>query len=264
VNDPVAALPILVEAARAAGATAMAWFRPGERTTATISYKPGDSPVSAADIAANDSLEQLLRSRFRDHGWISEETAADPSWTTRQHLLIVDPIDGTRAFIEGDRRWSVSVGLVTDGRAVAGVIHAPALGWTYEAALGCGAVLNGAPMRCPARDKLSGAKVDSPKFLFERLEKGAADLVRAGRTPSLALRLAGVAEGRCDLGIASDGAHVWDIAAADIILSEAGAALIDERFEPMRYDGPDLRRSLLAAGYPPAAREAMRLIGLRA
>jgi myo-inositol-1(or 4)-monophosphatase len=263
VTDPAVALPILAAAARAAGDTAMAWFRQGARTSAEISYKAGDSPVSAADIAANDRLEQDLRDRFPDHGWISEETATEPAWLSRRHLLIVDPIDGTRAFIEGDPRWSVSVGLVTDGRAVAGVVHAPALGRTIMAAAGHGATLNGQSITCPPRQAIDGASVDTPKFLFERLEKGGATLHRAGRTPSLALRLAGVAEGRCDLGIASEGAHVWDIAAADIILAEAGAVLIDAQGDTMRYDRPELRRGLLAAGSPSVARAAINLIGLR-
>lgn len=258
-------LPLLVAAARAAGETAMGWFRPGARTSAEVHYKPGDSPVSAADIAANDVLARELRDRLDDCGWISEETADDAAWQARGSVLIVDPIDGTRAFISGDPQWSVSVGLVSGGRAVAGVVHAPALGLTYAAAAGGGAALNGQPIFCSARDSLAGATLAGPRPIIEKLQAaGVHDLTRAARTPSLALRLTGVADGRYDVGLASDGAHVWDIAAADIILTEAGAILVDSTGAPVRYDRPELRRGHLAAGPASLAREAMRLIGLRA
>jgi myo-inositol-1(or 4)-monophosphatase len=263
-TDPSVALPLLVAAARAAGETAMGWFRSGAHTSAEVSYKAGNSPVSVADIAANDVLERALRSRFPDCGWISEETADDAAWLASGQVLIVDPIDGTRAFISGDPQWSVSVGLVSGGRAVAGVVHAPALGLTYAAAARHGATLNGRAIRCASRPGLAGATVAGPRPLIDRLEaSGPLGLARAPRTPSLALRLTGVAEGKHDIGLASDGAHVWDIAAADIILREADGTLIDEAGEAIRYDSPDLRRGHLAAGPATLAREAMRLIGLR-
>jgi myo-inositol-1(or 4)-monophosphatase len=262
-SDPAAALPALLAAARAAGETAMAWFRPGEKTSAEVRYKAGDSPVSAADIAANDVLERELRNRHPGWGWISEETAEDISWRSRAQVLIADPIDGTRAFIAGDPQWCVSIGLVSGGRAVAGVIHAPALGLTFAAAAGGGAVCNGAPIRCSARETLAGAAVAGPRSLLDRLEAGAGKLDRAPRTPSLALRLAGAADGRYDVALASDGAHVWDIAAADVILAEAGGVLVDADGAAIRYDAPGLRRGHLAAGPAALARQAILSVGLR-
>jgi myo-inositol-1(or 4)-monophosphatase len=221
--------------------------------------------VSEADIAANDVLERLLRDRFSGCGWISEETAEDPGWRELAHVLIADPIDGTRAFIAGDAQWSVSIGLVSAGRPVAGVVHAPALGLTYAAAAGAGATLNGVPIHASGRDALADAVAAGPRPLLDRLEAASgAALRRAPRTPSLALRLAGAADGRHDLAIASDGAHVWDIAAADVILTEAGGVLIGGDGLAVPYDAEELRRGVLAAGPAALASAAMRLIGLRA
>jgi myo-inositol-1(or 4)-monophosphatase len=262
-TEPVSALPVLLAAARAAGEAAMAWFRPGEKTSAEVRYKAGDSPVSAADIAANDILERMLRGVFPECGWISEETAEDGGWRSRDHVVIADPIDGTRAFIGGDPQWSVSVGLTSGGKAVAGVIHAPALGLTFAAAAGGGAFRNDASIRCSARASLAGAFAAGPRPLLDRLEGASGRIERAPRTPSLALRLAGAAEGLYDVALASDGAHVWDIAAADVILAEAGGVLVDGGGAAIRYDAPGLRRGQLAAGPAELAREAMRLVGLR-
>jgi myo-inositol-1(or 4)-monophosphatase len=262
-SEAADALPALLSAARAAGDAAMVWFRPGAQTSALISYKAGDSPVSEADLAANAVLERELRRQFRDCGWISEETTVEMP-ATEARLLIVDPIDGTRAFIAGDPQWSVSVALVAAGRPIAGVVHAPAMGVTYAAAAGHGARRNDALIRASARTSFDDAILAGPRPLLDTLEREAgADLSRAPRTPSLALRLARAAEGEFDCAIASEGAHAWDIAAADVLLAEAGGALLDADGASLRYAAADLRQSRLAGGSPALAATAMRLIGLR-
>ncbi len=241
----------------------MAWFRPGAKTSATISYKAGDSPVSAADLAANAVLERELRRHFPDCGWISEESAVEaPDGRTR--LIIVDPIDGTRAFIAGDPQWAISAALVAAGRPIAGVVHAPALGATYAAAAGHGATRDGAPIRASVRTTFAEATVAGPRPLVDVLEREAgAGLRRAARTPSLALRLARAAEGEFACALASEGAHAWDIAAADLLLAEAGGVLLDAAGAPLRYASAPLRHGRLAGGSRPLAAQAMRLIGLR-
>ena len=126
-------------------------FRWGEKTSAQVHTKHGGSPVTAADLAVDRYLRERLRAAFPDAGWLSEETADDLSRLDKASLLVVDPIDGTRAFLAGDPRWTVSIALVLDGRPIAGVVHAPALGETYAAALGCGARLDGAPIHASAQ-----------------------------------------------------------------------------------------------------------------
>ena len=101
------ALQTLVEAARLGGEIALGFFRHGERTSADIAYKAGDSPVTAADLAVDRKLAQVLRAAFPGAGWLSEETEDDPERLNRAQVIVLDPIDGTRAFMGGDPsgRW---------------------------------------------------------------------------------------------------------------------------------------------------------------
>jgi myo-inositol-1(or 4)-monophosphatase len=128
------ALAPLLDAVRAAGEIALAAFRPGAPTTARVSWKEGNSPVTEADHAVDALLRARLSAAFPDAGWLSEETADDPVRLTRRRTLIVDPIDGTRGFMTGDDRFCVCAALAEEGRPVAGVVHAPARGETFAAA----------------------------------------------------------------------------------------------------------------------------------
>ncbi len=261
--QPEAALALLANAAVAAGDAAMHYFRSGRPTTAKVSYKAGDSPVSEADFAANAALEKALRDRFPAFGWVSEETPAGDGVAAGAPVLIVDPIDGTRAFIAGDPQWSVSVALVIGARPVAGVVHAPALGVTFTARNGGGAFAHGRKVTCSRRSELAGGLVAGPRPLLDRLEAAVGDVRRAPRTPSLALRLAGCADGAFDAAVASQGAHDWDVAAADVILAEAGGVLIGESGTSLRYSAVARRHGLLVAGPPTLAGQALAKVGLR-
>jgi myo-inositol-1(or 4)-monophosphatase len=260
---PEAALSLIAAAAEAAGSAAMRWFRPGERTTAHVTYKAGDSPVSEADLAANAILEDMLKTPHPAFGWISEETTDDAARLDAAQVVVVDPIDGTRAFISGDPQWSVSVALVERGVPVAGVVHAPALGVTYWAAAGGGAFRNGLRMACSGRESLDQALVAGPRPVMDQLEAAGANIRRAPRTPSLALRLVRAASGEFDVATASNGAHDWDIAAADVILREAGGVLVDAVGNHLAYNAPELRRGPLAAGPDALTAALIALIGLR-
>lgn len=223
-------------------------FRLGATTSARIDTKQGGSPVTAADLAVDLYLTDRLRAAFPGAGWLSEETADDPTRLQKSTLLVVDPIDGTRAFIAGDPHWSVAIALIEEGRPIAGVVHAPALGETYVAALGYGALLNGAPIRSHERAGLSGARVGGPKPMIAVLAAAAGvELDAAPRVPSLALRLVQVASGELDIGLASASAHDWDVAAADIVLSEAGALLTDAEGDILRYNSVTIRHGALLA-----------------
>jgi myo-inositol-1(or 4)-monophosphatase len=242
------ALDELADAARRAGEIALRDFRFGATTSAPVHAKQGGSPVTAADLAVDRYLSERLRAAYPDAGWLSEETADDFSRLDKASLLVVDPIDGTRAFLAGDPNWTVSIALVLEARPIAGVVHAPALEETYGAALGCGASLDGAPIRASARAELAGAPVGGPKTMIAALAKAAGiELIRAPRIPSLALRLARVADGALDVGLASANSHDWDVAAADILLSEAGALLTDAHGQILRYNTRETRRGVLLA-----------------
>ena len=246
-NTPVAALAALVAAARRGGEIAMDYFRAGAATHASVTYKAGDSPVTEADFAVDAALNEILRAAFPHAGWLSEETEDDHARLHRQSVLVLDPIDGTRAFMRGDPCWAVALALLEDGRPVAGVIHAPALGETYAAARGFGATLNGAPIRAARFETLEGARVGGPRGLRQALATSAGFRAEAGPpSPSLAYRLASVAAGQIEIGLAGAGSHDWDIAAADVILEEAGAGLL-EGGARVRYNQASTRHDALVA-----------------
>lgn len=244
-------------AARSAGEIALRLFRPGERTAARVSYKNGGSPVTEADLAVDRYLLEAVGALVPDAGWLSEETADTPARLAQKLLFVVDPIDGTAAYTRGDPSWAVSIALIEDGRPVVGVVHAPALGRTFSSAAGAGAFLNGAPLVTPKRQGVAGASVIAPRGLHPALT--ARDLIIAPRIPSLALRLVDIAAGRHDLVITTPNARDWDIAAADVILSEAGAALSEADAEPLVYNRPSLARGMLIAAEKSLMDESVRL-----
>ena len=242
------ALAALIEAARLGGEIAMLDFASGEKTGARIDYKDGGSPVTSADLAVDRFLRDRLGAEFPDAGWLSEETTDDATRVERSTLVIVDPIDGTRAFAAGDRRWAVSIAFAVEGRIVAGVVHAPALGETYAASLGRGATLNGAPIRASGRTALAGARIGGPRPLVAKLAGAArVEFLEEPKIPSLAYRLARVASGSLDGALASANSHDWDIAGADILLSEAGAGLWDPEGRPLSYNRLETSHGPLAA-----------------
>ncbi len=225
-SPPFAALaPAVRDAARRAGDLALPYFRAGAQTAAKLWYKGHSSPVTEADIALDTFLKDHLSGLFPQAGWLSEETADDPSRLGRSYVWIVDPIDGTRAFASGHPDWAISIALVRDGRPVLGVLHAPIHDRLFEARLGEGAFCNGERLQVSEAEDASRPRIAGPKPLVDRLERGWEPIERLPKVPSLALRLARVAEGSIDIALVSANAQDWDIAAADLILQEAGGRL---------------------------------------
>ena len=217
--------PFLRDTAREAGAIAKNFFRSGLKTSARIWSKGGGSPVTEADMAVDAFLKTRLSGAVPEAGWLSEETADDPARLDRDLVWIVDPIDGTRAFLSGNHDWSVSIALLGHGRPVLGIVYAPAHEHLYEARRGQGAHRDGEPIEASSIKRLARLSVAGPKGLVDRLEERVGTLKRPPRIPSLALRLARVAEGSVDTGLVSSNACDWDIAAGDLILEEAGGIL---------------------------------------
>jgi myo-inositol-1(or 4)-monophosphatase len=250
-TNVAAVLPKIEALARQAGDMAMSYFQHGKRTTAGVTFKGGGSPVTEADFAVDRFLFENLLKLNPSAGWLSEETADSLERLEKSSLFIVDPIDGTIAFTRGDDRWAVSVALVEQGRPVAGVVHAPALGQTFVAGAGLGARLNDRPIRTSLRQTLEGADLIAPRGLAHFFEASPYGFNLAPRTPSLALRLADIASGIHDVAIAAAQSRDWDIAAADVILSEAGGVLSELEGSALIYNRPQLDRDMLVAA--PAA-----------
>ncbi len=236
------------QAARDAGELALGFFRPGERTSAEVSHKDGGSPVTEADILVDRFLERRLGSLLPEAGWLSEETVDSARRLTKELVLVVDPIDGTRGFASGHAVWAIAVALVREGRPIIGVVHAPALKETYVAAQGAGARLNGKAIAVSSCAALAPeSKVAAPVRLAEALRRAGLEFDLQPRLPSLAMRIANVARGALDAGFASENAHDWDIAAADLILQEAGGRLATLDGCAIAYNRVDTRHGVLTA-----------------
>jgi myo-inositol-1(or 4)-monophosphatase len=205
----------------------------------------GDSPVTEADIAANDILHKHLLEP--GDGWLSEESENDPTRLEARRVWVVDPIDGTRAFIAGREDWSVSAALVVEGRPVAAALFAPVTDELFLAAAGSGATLNGAAIRASAGAALAGARVGGPKRMMERVVERGTPMLVMPRIHSLALRLARVAHGALDAAVAGGSGHDWDLAAADLLVHEAGGVMTALDSRPLVYNRPDPVHSVLIA-----------------
>ena len=243
---PEPALKAAVETAvREAGALAARTFQ-----TALKSWsKHGGSPVSEADIAVDNFLRERLKQVAPDCGWLSEETEDDLARLRAPRMWIVDPIDGTRAYLSGRTDWSISVALVENGRPAIAAIFAPMENALYFAAVGEGTTLNGNAVTANAGAEFDGARAAGPKPMLERLAKHAPSLVLEPKVFSLALRLARVAAGTLDLAFASANSHDWDLAAADLLVHEAGGALTTFAGQQLIYNRADpLHGALVAAG----------------
>ncbi len=233
----------LAVAVQEAGAIAMSFFR-GPLKSWTKGQ--GDSPVSEADIAANDLLHRHL---LRDgDGWLSEESENDPNRLDADRVWVVDPIDGTRAFIAGREDWTISAALVTGGRPVAAALFAPATSELFLATAGGGVTRNGAPIRVTSGG-LPGTRISGPKRVLERIEARGTGIVLMPRVHSLALRMARVAHGELDAAMAGGNGHDWDLAAADLLVHEAGGVMTALDGGTLVYNRPDpVHGVLIAAG----------------
>jgi myo-inositol-1(or 4)-monophosphatase len=218
--DTARAAARLAVSVREAGALALSMFG----TPLKSWTKGGSSPVCDADIAVDELLRERL-GRLDGIGWLSEESADDPARLTQRFIWIVDPIDGTRGYIAGSPDWAVSAALVENGRPIAACLFAPVTDEFFMAVAGDGATRNGRTITVSKGTQLAGANIAGPKNLLNSLAAMAPPFTMVPRVHSLALRLARVAQGTIDAAIAGGNSHDWDLAAADLLVHEAGGAL---------------------------------------
>ncbi|MFM5931250.1 MAG: 3'(2'),5'-bisphosphate nucleotidase CysQ [Novosphingobium sp.] len=220
---------------RAAGEIAASQW-PGAGHSPDVWEKTPDNPVSSADIAVDNFLKHELGALLPSAGWLSEETADAPARLDGGLAWLVDPIDGTRDFIRGRSGWAVSVALVSSGRPLFGMLHAPARGEFWHGEAGKGAWRNGQPLIASSRETLPGARVP-----VDHLPPVDADLTQVDKPNSIALRIAMVAADEADLLATLRWGWEWDIAAAALIAREAGAAVTDAFGAPLNYNKRDPR-----------------------
>ncbi len=199
--------------------------------------KPGEGPVTEADYAADKLLHERLIGPRSGYGWLSEESADDPSRLERDAVWIVDPIDGTRAFIDAKPEFAVSAALAWRGAIVAGVVFNPATDETFAAIKGGGATLNGQPLRVDRCAAFGDATVLTRKSVWkdENWNSGPPGGKR-GYVNSIAYRVSLVAAGRWDAAVVLNGLSEWDLAAAQLVLEEAGGVVTDRAGGAIAYN----------------------------
>lgn len=240
-------LALIEAAAREVGAIARRLKGEGLK----IWSKDGGSPVTNADLHVDALLREQLGAARPDYGWLSEETADDPARLKRERLFVVDPIDGTVAFMKGKPWWAVSIAVVENGRPVAGVVHAPEVGETFTAVLGAGARLNGGAIAASASGAVEGcAMLGDAKMFGHPAWPTPWPEMRIETRNSIAYRMCLVADGRFDAALALSHKSEWDLAAADLICAEAGAVVTDHRGRGYGYNRPVPRLPSLISAAP--------------
>lgn len=231
---------------REAGAIALSFYQTKLKTW----MKDGDSIVTEADIAVNDHLHKALAAPRPDYGWLSEETEDDAHRLQKTRVWVVDPIDGTRAFAKGKPHFTISVALVEEGRPVLAALFNPATDEFFEAETGEGALLSGKPIATGHRREIEGARMAAhgPMFKHPAWPEPWPEMEIIERN-SVAYRIALVACNQADAALALNTKNDWDLAAADLILHEAGGRFTSHDGKTPIYNREIPRhRSMLAAG----------------
>ena len=241
-------LKLLREAAIEAGNLALEHRERGIK----VWSKAGGSPVTSADLAVDKLLNDRLLGARPDYGWLSEETADDPERLAKSRLFVVDPIDGTVAFMKNKPWWTVALAVVENGVPVAAVVHAPTLNETYEASLGGGARLNGAPIQASDTDSLDDLAMLADAQLFEQgiWKDNPWPVMRVDRRNSIAYRMAAVASGAFDAALALSPKWDWDVVAGSLLVQEAGGRTTDHLGRDYLFNQPTPRQASLVCAAP--------------
>jgi len=240
---------LLCRLAQEAGELAMSYLHKGG---AESWNKTGGSPVTEADLAVNRLCASTLKTARPEYGWLSEETLDVPAARQKSRCWVIDPIDGTRAYMDGTPDWCIGLAMVEDGEAVAGVVYAPALGHFYDARRGAGARRNGAAIRVSSRAQEAGSRLITNEGMVThpgwREPWPEVHLARPKPNATL-LRLALVAAGDWDAVLVLAEKADWDLAAGAVLISEAGGHATTHAGEPLVFNQAiPAQRSVVASG----------------
>lgn len=237
-----------------AGDIARKFFNEGAKSW---DKNPGD-PVTEADLAINDHLQQRLCSSRPNYGWLSEETADDLSRLDRHRVWIIDPIDGTRAFIAGRAEFTICAGLVEDGRPLLGAVFNPITQEFFDAIKNGGARCNGKTLKTRDGVSLGNARLLASQRVLER-QKGIGALPSAQFKfiNSIAYRMALVALDQFDATISLATKNDWDTAAAELIVTEAGGRVTAPDGSALTYNQADSKHTGVVAAAPALCQEIL-------
>ena len=245
---PARDLALLTDAARDAGRIALRFWRKDPQ----VWDKGGEhGPVTEADLAVNDMLKARLLAARPGYGWLSEETPDDAARLSCETAFIIDPIDGTRAFIAGEETFAHSLAIAHEGRVTAGVVFLPALDRIYTASETAPPLKDGQPIAASRRDRLEGADILTTKvnMVPEKWPGGVPEITRHFRA-SLAYRLCLAAEGRFDGMLTLRPAWEWDIAAGALIAERAGCTVTDPQGRALALNAEVPRATGIIAANP--------------
>ena len=243
-------LQTLKDVARAAGQLALSLKVEGQSRRSW--QKTGGSPVTEADLAVNRLIQERLTGERAEYGWLSEETLDDPKARRRDRCWVVDPIDGTRAYMRNDPHWCIGLAVVEEGEAVAGVVYAPQLGQLYEAHRAGGAFLNGAPISVSNCGAEEGCRLIAAEEMLRHKgwpQPWPALTVARPKPNATLLRLAFVASGAWDATLVLSHKSDWDLAAGSILVHEAGGRATTHKGEQLVFNQTvPAQRSIVASG----------------
>ena len=257
-------LATLRKVAHEAGQLALDYF---ERAEVQAWDKSRNNPVTEADIAVNELIQARLMAARPDYGWLSEETVLDNRTRVAQRTWVVDPIDGTRAFMRSEPYWCIGLGVLERGAPRAAVVAAPVLRETYIASKRGGAFLNGKPISVTAREQIEGCRMIASQGMLNHKSwrDPWPDMDVATPQPNATLiRMCWVAAGKYDAALTLWRKSDWDLAAGTLIVEEAGGVATTHLGEPYVFNrGEPAQRSLLAAGKALHSLLSARVKGVR-
>lgn len=237
-------LALLKDAAAEAGDLALRYFGRTQQTW----RKGNDSIIGEVDLAVDRLLADRLRAARPGYGWLSEESVDSPERITRDRVFIVDPIDGTRAFLSGRDQWAVALAVAEAERPVVAVLAVPALRQIFHAVRGGGAYRDGEKLAAGAKFQPGTIRFAGPRRYAAAVAGAVSEpLHEMQYIPSLAYRLALVASGEIDVVVAKPGARDWDLAAADLLVHETGARMADLDGRALRYNRAVTRHPAIMA-----------------
>lgn len=236
-------LGLLVEALRKAGAIAMRYHGKQPKHW----HKPDGSTVTEADIAVDDYLKSTFAMARPDDGWLSEETPDTPTRLQHSRVWIADPIDGTKAYLNGQREWCIGVALIENGKLVVSGLYCPTDDVLFHAVAGGGSFRDG--VRLEATTASTSRAVISPRSFSAALaEQDFAPVV--GSSLPLLMRFSGIAEHRFAGAVSIGNKYDWDLAAGHLILAEAGGVITDQKGKAIFYNTPNPWQQGLVAAMP--------------
>jgi myo-inositol-1(or 4)-monophosphatase len=227
------------KAARGAGAILRRYWRRGGYK---IGSKGKDNPVTEADLEADRTLKHLLHGPFPEYGWLSEETVDSDARLKCRRVWIVDPLDGTKEFINGIPEFCVAVALIEDEEPVLGVTYNPIKREMFWSARGMGCHLNSGRVRVTRTRALHRANVLASRSEAARGEwEVFHGRLKVSPTGSVAYKLALVAAGKADATFTRSPKSEWDIASGAALILEAGGTMTDIHGKRIRFNQPHVK-----------------------